>query len=144
MGQVNMNVPERALEAKDLRRSRMEILRRRLELLNGADKVLMTMYVEKGSSFRQIARLRGVSEASVARRVHQLTQRLIDGEFLTCVRNRDRLTGRQMALARDAFLTGLSLRQIAEKRRVSIYAVRKELADIRKHTKETKLALSLR
>ncbi|MEJ2704633.1 MAG: sigma factor-like helix-turn-helix DNA-binding protein [Sedimentisphaerales bacterium] len=144
MEQVNVNISEQALEAKDLRRDRMEVLRRRLELLSGRDKVLMTMYVEKGGSFRQIARLRGVSEASVARRVHQLTERLIHGKFLMCVRNRDRLSGRQMALARDAFLTGLSLRQIAVKRRMSVYAVRKELADIRKRIRETRPALSLR
>lgn len=125
-------------ELRDMRRDRMDLLRSRLGLLGGRDKVLMTLYVENGSSFRQIARLRGVSETSVARRIHQLTRRLTDGDFLRCVRNRDKLSRRQMVIARDAFLTGLSLRQIAEKRGVSMYAVRKELAEIRRFIRETR------
>jgi DNA-binding NarL/FixJ family response regulator len=125
-------------EARDMRRDQIDSLRSRLDLLGGRDKVLMTLYIENGSSFRQIARLRGVSETSVARRIHQLTRRLTDGDFLRCVRNRDKLSRRQMTIARDALLTGLSLRQIAGKRGMSMYAVRKELAEIRRLIRKTR------
>ncbi|OHB72891.1 MAG: hypothetical protein A2Z25_03200 [Planctomycetes bacterium RBG_16_55_9] len=134
---MNGEIAERVLEVKDSQRGRMDVLRGRLGLLSGKDKVLMTMYLEHGNSFRQIARIRGVSETSVARRVHQLTERLTDGEFLMCVRTRDKLSRRRMAIARDAFLLGLSLKQIAGKRRMSVYAVRKELTRIRKLIKQT-------
>ena len=142
MDPIKTDISERVLEVKDVRRGRMELLRGRVELLSGKDRVLMTMYIKNGNSFRQIARLCGVSETSVARRIHQITDRLTDGDFLRCVRNRDKLSRRQMAIARDAFLTGLSIKQVAEKRRMSVYAVRKELIGIRQLIKKTKLASS--
>lgn len=138
MGELETTILEPTHGERNVRRGRIDLLRSRLNLLGGKDKVLMTLYIENGSSFRQIARLRGVSETSVARRIHQLTRRLTDGEFLRCVRNRDKLNRRQMAIARDAFLTGLSLRQIAGKRGMSMYAVRKELAGIRRLIRKTR------
>ena len=131
MNEGNTGMSEQALNARGIQRGRMDLLRRRLDLLNGRDKLLMTMYVENGNSFRQIARLRGVSETSVARRIHQIAERLTDGDYLICVRNRHKLSRRQMAIARDSFLTGLPMTRIARKRRMSVYAVRKVLADIR-------------
>lgn len=131
MSHLNSNMSEQALEMKGLRRGQLELLQGRLGLLRGRDKVLMTMYIVNGNSFRQIARLRGVSETSIARRIHRIAERLTNGEFLLCVRNRDKLSRRQMAVARDYFLTGLSIKQIAEKRSMSMYAVRKVLFSIR-------------
>ena len=131
MSSLNSNIPEQVLEIKGLRQGQLELLQGRLGLLSGKDKVLMTMYFVNGNSFRQIARLRGVSETSIARRIHQIAQRLTDGEFLLCVRNRDKLNRRQMAVARDYFLTGLSIKQIAERKNMSLYAVRKVLFSIR-------------
>ena len=136
MSNLNGNISEQALEIKGMRRGRLELLQGRLGLLSGKDKVLMTMYIVNGNSFRQIARLRGVSETSIARRIYQLSERLTDGEFLLCVRNRDRLNRRQMAVARDYFLTGLSIKQIAEKKNMSLYAVRKVLFSIRNLIRE--------
>jgi predicted DNA-binding protein YlxM (UPF0122 family) len=131
MNEVNAGISEQTLDVKGFQRGQMDLLQGRLGLLGGKDKVLMTMYVENGNSFRQIARLRGVSETSVARRIHQIAERLTDGEYLMCVRNRDKLSRRQVAIARDFFLTGLSMTRIARKRHMSVYAVRKVLADIR-------------
>lgn len=131
MNDVNINISEQTLKVKNFQRGQMELLQGRLGLLDGKDKVLMTMYIVNGNSFRQIARLRGVSETSVARRINQITERLTNGEFLICLRNREKLSPRQMIVARDYFLTGLSIKQIAGKRGLSLYAVRKELTGIR-------------
>lgn len=131
MNNLNSNISKQALETKDIHRSRLELLEGRLGLLRGKDKVLMTMYIVNGNSFRQIARLRGVSETSVARKIRRMVRRLTEGEFLLCVRNRDKLSRRQMAIARDYFLTGLSMNQIAKKRNMSLYTVRKALFNIR-------------
>ena len=132
MGGMKTSALEQMPGARDMRRDGIDLIRDRLRLLSGKDKVLMTLYIENGSSFRQIARLRGVSEASVARRIHRLTRRLTSGDFLKCVRNRNKLNRKQMAIARDALLTGLSLRRIAGKRGMSVYAVRKELGEVRR------------
>jgi len=106
------------------------LLRSRLNLLNGKDKVMITMYLENGNSFRQIARLTGVSEARIARRIRGLTKRLIDGQYIVCLRNRNKFSKAQMTIARDYFLTGLSIKKIAAKRHKSIYNVRKLLRKI--------------
>ena len=139
MNEVMTDISGQVLDVKGLKRSQMELLRSRLGLLSGTDRVLMTMYVTNGNSFRQIARLRGVSETSIARRIRRITERLTDGEFLVCVRNQDKLSRRQMVIARDYFLTGLSIKQIADKRGMSLYAIRKELTGIRSLIREMEL-----
>jgi predicted DNA-binding protein YlxM (UPF0122 family) len=131
MKRVHENIGEQTNITRGLHRGGIELLRGRLNLLSGTDKVLMTMYIEHGNSIRQIARIRGASEACVARRIRAITQRLTDGTYIDCLRNRDKLTGRQLAVAKDYYLMGLSMRQIAAKRRRSYYCVRETLAEIR-------------
>lgn len=130
MKRVHANISEETQEVKDRNRGRVDLLRSRLNLLSGKDKVLMTMYVENGTSFRQIARLLGVSETSVARKIHRITGRLIDGQYIVCLRNRDKLTRGQMVIAKDYFLMGLSMNKIAEKNHWSIYRVRQTVMKI--------------
>jgi predicted DNA-binding protein YlxM (UPF0122 family) len=130
MKRVHENIKEQTISVKDLRRGRTELLAGRLNLLTGTDKVLMTMYIRHGNSIRQIARIRGVSETSIARRIRVVSKRLTDGPYIECLRNRDKLTSRQLAIAKDYYLKGLSMRQIAKKRRWSYYRVRDALSEI--------------
>jgi len=132
MKRVHENISEPTNNVKGRHRGGIELLRSRLNLLAGTDKLLMTMYIEHGNSIRQIARIRGYSETSVARRIRAITKRLTDGPYIDCLRNRDKLTGRQLAVAKDYYLMGLSMRQIAAKRRCSYYRVREALIEIRR------------
>jgi predicted DNA-binding protein YlxM (UPF0122 family) len=116
-------------ESKQLYRS-TDLLRNRINLLRGKDKLLMTMYLEKGNSFRQMARLAGVTEACIARRIHKLMKRLIDSEYITCLRNRKEFNDIEMHIAKDYFLLGQSMRKIAENRQMTYYQVRKILRNI--------------
>ena len=131
MKKIHVNISQTTLEAEKRRRDELDLLRSRLNLLNGKDKVLMTMYLENGSSFRQIARLTGVSDTSIARRIKILTERLIDGEYITCLRSRDKFTRDQMTIAKDYFLVGLSMKEIAAKRHRSCYHVRETIIKIK-------------
>ena len=126
------DIPEQVGAGSSEHRDRMEILRSRLGLLSGADRVLMTMYVQNGNSFRQIARVQGVSETSVARRVHKIARRLTDGQYIRCLRYSGRLTPSQMAIARDFFLRGLTMSRIAARRDSSVHRVRKALRHIQR------------
>ncbi len=130
MKKIHANISEAAKEAKRGYRDRIDLLRSRVNLLTGKDKLLMTMYLENGNSFRQMARLAGVNEANVARRIHRVTKRLIDGEYITCLRNRDKFTQTEMSIAKDYFLGGLSMRKIAIKRHHSYYQIRQTLKKI--------------
>jgi predicted DNA-binding protein YlxM (UPF0122 family) len=131
MKRIHENIAEQTNNNKGLYRGRIELLRSRLNLLSGMDKLLMTMYIEHGNSIRQIARIRGASETSVARRIRAIAERLTDGPYIECLRNRDKLTSRQLNIAKDYYLMGLSIRRIATKRRWSYYRVRDTIIEIR-------------
>ena len=125
-------IPERTPKAQNEYRDRIDLLRSRVNLLTGKDRLLMTMYLENSNSFRQMARLAGVNESSIARKIHRVTKRLIDGEYITCLRNRNKFSKTEMAIAKDYFLLGLSMKKIAGKRRRSYYRVRETLKKIQR------------
>jgi predicted DNA-binding protein YlxM (UPF0122 family) len=130
MKKIHENIPQSSVKTRTEYRDRIDLLRSRVGLLAGKDKVLMTMYMENGNSFRQMARLVGVNEASIARRIHKVTKRLINGEYITCLRNRDKLDKNELDIAKDYFLVGLSMKKIAKKRDSTYYCVRKTLKKI--------------
>lgn len=136
MKKIHTNISQKTLEAKNQYRDEIDLLRSRLNLLDGKDKVLMTMYLENGNSFRQIARLTGISDTSIARRINGLTKRLLDSQYIICLRNRDKFTREQMTIAKDYFLTGLSIRKIALKRHRSFYHVRETIKKIQSILKD--------
>lgn len=135
MKEIHANIPQSTSTAKNAYRDRIDLLRSRAGLLTGKDKLLMTMYLENGNSFRQMARLTGVNEASIARRIHKVIKRLIDGEYITCLRNRNKFTGTEMGIAKDYFLLGLSMKKIAKKHDSTYYRVRETLKKIQRLVK---------
>ena len=111
---------------------RIDLLRARVDILTGRDRAIMKFYLENGSTFSQMARLAGVNEATIARRIHKLTKRLLDGEYIVCLRNRDKFSAVERAIAKDYFLDGNPQTKIAAKRKISVYRVRKTLNKIQR------------
>ncbi len=132
MEKIRENISKAALKEKGEYRDRVELLRSRLSMLSGEDKLLMTMYWENGNSLRQISKLAGISRAVLARRINKLTERLMEGQYITCLRNRNRFTKREMAIAKDYFMLGMSMKKIADKRNWSYYQVRRTLEKIQR------------
>jgi len=132
MKKIHANIIEEQASVNRDYRDRIDLLRSRVGLLSGKDKALMTMYLENGNTFSQMARLAGVNETNIARRIHKITKRLIDGEYITCLRNRDKFGETELAVAKDYFLLGLSIRKIAGKRDLSYYRVREILKKIQR------------
>ena len=124
------NLEEESIEVKTEHRDRIDLLRSRMGLLTGKDKVLMTMYIENGNSFRQMARLVGVNEACIARRIYKVTERLLRGEYITCLRSRDKFSKEELDVAKDYLVAGMSMKKIARKRDTTYYRVRKALKKI--------------
>ena len=106
-------------------------LKLRAQMLSGKDRVLMQMYLEKGHTYGQMARLLGVDETTIARRIHRLTSRLLHGEYIRRLRSRRKLNRLQAAVASDYFLEGLSQKAIAQKREVTVYQVQRALERLR-------------
>ena len=88
--------------ARDGFKDRIDLIRSRAELLTGRDRALIQMYLDNTGTFRQMARLAGVNEANVARRIHKLVRRLLDGQYITCLHYRDKFTEEQIEMARDS------------------------------------------
>ena len=130
MESIHENVTKVEVKARKRCRDRIDMLKSRVELLTGKDRLLMTMYLKYGNTFYQMARLTGVNEANVARRIYRVTKRLIDGEYITCLRNRDKFSEAEMTVAKDYFLRGLSIKKIAGRRKLSYYRVREILKKI--------------
>ena len=130
-----------ALWSKSLRENRRrqsaDILRDRLNLLDGNDRALMEMYLEAGSSFRRMARLAGVNEVTVARRIRSMTRRLVNGQYLNCLRHRERLTAMELKVAKDYYLKALPIRRISVRRGWSYYHAQRTVAKIRRLLGET-------
>jgi uncharacterized protein YerC len=122
-----MDEGRRTKDEERRERDVLDLLRSRVELLAGKDKVLMTMYLENGTSFRQLAQLAGVSEATIARRIRRLTARLTEGEYITCLRNHGIFNEAELNIAKNHFLRGMSIRKIAASRHCTFYNVRKTL-----------------
>jgi predicted DNA-binding protein YlxM (UPF0122 family) len=127
---VHENVPEDSVMVKAEYRDRIDLLHSRVGLLKGKDKLLMTMYIDNGNSFRQMARLAGVNESNIARRIYRVTRRLINGEYITCLRNSKKFGKNELDIAKDYFLEGLSMKKIAKKYNSTYYSIRKTLKKI--------------
>ena len=130
MKTIHSNVSQKSLEYKNKNRAQIDLLRSRLSLLDGEDKLLMTMYLENGYNTFQISRMNGLCRTSIARRINGLTMRLLDGRYITCLRNRRKFNKQQMAIAKDYFLTGLSIKKITLKRNRSRYRVTETIKKI--------------
>jgi predicted DNA-binding protein YlxM (UPF0122 family) len=109
----------------------IELLRNRLFLLTGKDRVLMTMYLDDGHSFRQLSQLTGCNESSIARRIRTLSSRLLNCEYITCLKNRSKFTAAELTIAKHYFLLGLPMKKIAVKTQLSYYSIRKIIKRIK-------------
>ena len=136
MKTIHFNISQKSLDDKIKNRAHIDLLRSRIYLLDKDDRLLMTVYLENGNNTRQISRLTGLSRKSIARRINILTTRLLVGGFITCLRNRRKFNKHQMAIAKDYFLTGLSIKKITLKRRCSRYRVTETIKKIKSILKE--------
>jgi len=132
MNTIHNNISQDSLQARNEVRDRIDLLRSRVKLLTGKDRLLMTMYLDNANTFRQMARLAGVNEINIARRIHKIIKRLIDGEYITCLRNRQMFSRTEMGIARQYFLFGWSIKKIAGEQGLSYYGVRKSLKKIQR------------
>jgi predicted DNA-binding protein YlxM (UPF0122 family) len=119
-------------------KDRIELLRSRVGLLAGRDRALMQIYLDNSGTFSQMAKIASVNEANVARRIHKLVRRLLDGQYITCLRNRDKFTQEQIEMARDYFVDGLPMSEIANRHEATYYTVRQTMKLIQRLTTVTR------
>ena len=113
-----------------------DTLRLRLGLLLGQDRALMTMYLDSGHSFRQLARLTGSSPTTVARKIRKIARRLADETYPLCLRDQSGFSVLELHIIRDHFVRGLSCGRISQNRNLSYYRVRATVLKAKQHTKD--------
>ena len=106
-----------------VQQDRIDRLRARAYLLSDKDRTLLAMYLDAGSSVRQIARLTAMSPSTISRRIRRIIHRLLNDIYAACLRHRDRFSDLELAIARDYFIRGLSARRISREHDVSYYSV---------------------
>jgi len=112
-------------------RNQIEKLRHRVDLLDGKDKVLMQMYLEKGSSYCQLAKLMDVYPSTVVRRIRKIVKRLVSGKYIVCLKNRELFNDFEMMVAKKYFLNGYSIKKIATDDEHSFYQVYQAIGRIK-------------
>ena len=139
MKQIHDNIStEEVCNLRDCR-DRIELLLERVRLLSGVEKVMMTMYLRNGNSFYQMAMLSGVDQSTIARRIRRISKRLMDNDYYRCLSHRGEFSKAEIDAAKDYFLYGLSLRQMAEKRGVSFYKARERISRVKEVIGEKRL-----
>jgi DNA-directed RNA polymerase specialized sigma subunit len=113
-----------------LERGGIEIIRRRIGILNGKDKELMSLYYIDGLSFHRIASLLGINRISVSRRIRRITCRIMAGQYIRCLRYKQSFNPIQIQIAREHYIRGKTMRQIAQNLGISFHDVRKTIEKI--------------
>ncbi len=125
-------------------RSNAEQIRKRAEQLSEPDRTLVRMYLDNENSFRQIAQLLGVSEATVARRVKKIISRLSDPSIEGVLNKSSTLGRRQRKIARDYFLRGLTVKTVSRKYGMTYYNTRRIINLLRKLSMQRKHKTTIR
>ena len=131
MRTIHTNLSQDRLEEKKKNRAQIDVLRSRLDLLDGKDRLLMTLYLENGYSIFKISKVTELCQSSIARRIKRLTKKLTEGSYITCLRNSDKFNRYQMVVAKDYFLKDLSMKEITNKRHRSLYHIRETISKIK-------------
>jgi len=139
MKQIHVKMSEDLSRPRNEHRGRIEELCQKVKFLDGVDRVMMTMYLKNGNTFRQIATLMGIHEGNISRRIRRITKKLIEGEYIICLRHSNRFTCRQMEIAKHYFLWGIPLRQLASMHNSSFYRMRLAVLDIKRTLKYIEL-----
>lgn len=125
-------------------RDTAQSLRERAEYLTEPDRTLVMMYLENQNSFRQMAQLLGVSEATVARRVKKIISRIGNRDIEPVLAESSTLSHRQKKIARDYFLRGLNVKKIAHKYKMTYYNTRRTINLLRKLSGQHKHKTTIR
>lgn len=124
------------LAAQDDRRDAMigavELLLDRLHYLEPEDRTLLEMRFRHGLTYGQLMLLTGQDRKVIGTRVRGLARRLMAGDYIVIVRQRDRFDEQERAVAYDHFLLGMGYRRIAEKRGLGTHRVRQILKRVQR------------
>ncbi|MFA5783574.1 MAG: hypothetical protein WC962_01710 [Phycisphaerae bacterium] len=125
-------------------RDAVESLCEKADQLAEPDRTLVRMYLENANSFRQMAKLLGVSEVTVSRRVKKIIARLNEPQTESLFNTKIRLKPKQRKIATAYFINGQGVETISRKYRLSCYKIRKVINSLRKNKPAAKHKIKIR
>ena len=104
-----------------------EIIAGRAELLCSRDRELVEATLVRGQSVASVARIMGVSQKTLGRKVRGLAFRLASCRFLSAAKALPYLSTDEAEIARLRYCQGVSARRLAREHGVSGYVMRRRL-----------------
>lgn len=101
-----------------------EKLSSRIDMLSEQQKTFVRLFMSS-QSFRRIAKTAGVHEATIARRLKRIAERIGNNDFIAVLSQNGNLTGEEMEVLKDRFVNGMAVKTIAENRKMTCYRVKK-------------------
>lgn len=102
----------------------------RVEILS-AEQVTLVRFFRNTPNYRVIAKMAGVNEATIARRLKKIARHICRDNFPAALSKNSNLTPEEMEILKDHFVNGLSIRTIAKNKNLSFYSVRKTIRQMR-------------
>lgn len=112
-------------------RDMAEMVLRRAELLDTADRALLEQVLGRGVAPRDVAAVKGVSTRTVQRRVRALTRRLTDPQVLHVMRHRGQWEKLTAEVATAVWIRRWTLRRTAKELGVSLHRVRQRVEAVK-------------
>ncbi len=117
-----MNNSQKAIRKKELL-NLLEKMQSRVDLLPEKERNFVRLFLA-AENFRYIAQMAGVNEATIARRLKKIANRIASSDFVYALANPN-LTHSQLNLLREHYVNNLSLLQISKKYCINYYKLRK-------------------
>lgn len=125
-------------------RNAVESLCEKADRLAEPDRTLVRMYLENRNSFRQMAKLLGVSEVTVSRRVKKIIARLNEPQTELLLDADIKLKPKQRKIATAYFINGQGVETISRKYRQSCYKIRKVINSLQRTKPAAKHKIKIR
>ncbi len=133
MMNIHNNISENQKVFESVRRKEFRLLKNRIALLTESDRVLMELYLA-GTSLYALSQIARSNPGNISRRIDKLRKRLIGGQYLTVLSNRDLFSGTELKIARDYLFRKMTLRELSRKYNVTIYRVRHTIEKVNRLT----------
>ena len=101
-----------------------EKLATRVDMLPVQQRTFVRLFQSTGK-YRPIAKMAGVHEANIARRLKKIAERISSNNFIAALSQNGSLPCETMEILKDYFVADLPMIRIAKNRNISCYKVRK-------------------
>jgi len=95
----------------------------RIDLLPGKEKAFVSLFLSS-QQFRTLAKAAGVNEATIARRLKKIAERISNDMFIAAL-TQNKMKSIKTKILKDYFIYNIPMRQIALKNNLTYYEVRK-------------------